>query len=640
MKYTHLIFLLFFFFLPEFTQAQLSTSSKKAIEYYTQADNYRVRNQYEQAIALLNMAIAKDKNFVEAYYRLGLTYHTLKQYPKAMELYEKGLSLTEDVRKKKVFWYDLGELYLLQGDYDKAMKVLSAFVNNETQNKQKIDRATLLFKSAEYASKNQNNTSAYKKRMLSDTVNHFVLQYFPVLTADQQHLLFTRRAGDGPNDDEDLMICDKDANNKWKLPVSISKNINTRLNEGTCTISADGRKIIFTSCTGRDGIGSCDLYESRKIGNDWTEPKNLGRNVNSAEWESQPSLAADGRTLYFVSDRRTGLGNRDIWISSLNEAGQWTKAINAGKQVNSQYDEISPFIHVNNQTLYFASNGLPGFGGYDIFYCERDSSNWTAPKNIGAPLNDHEDQFSLFITADGKRGYYSHEETLQSGFSRSKIYEIEIPVENQLRFRSNYVTGIITDKISKQPLNANVELVNLKTNGVVSLVESDSITGEYLMVLTQGAEYGLYVTKDNYLFKSYNFNYSAVKDFKPIVANIALEKAKEGSVVVLNNIFFDVDKYELQDRSKSELHKMIRFLNENPELRIEISGHTDTLGTVAHNKELSENRARSVFQYLTKSGISAKRLVSKGYGSDQPVASNQEEAGRQQNRRIEFKVLK
>ncbi len=640
MKYPSLFLFLFFFCLTEFTHAQLSTTSKKAIEYYTQADNYRVRNQYEQAIVLLNMAIAKDKNFVEAYYRLGLTYHSLKQYPKAMEAYEKGLSLTEDIRKKKVFWYDMGELYLLQGDYEKAMKVLSAFVNNETQNKQKIDRATLLFRSAEYASKNQSNDSAYKKRMLSDTVNHFELQYFPVLTADQQHLLFTRRVGNGPNDDEDLVICDKDSNDKWKFPVSISKNINTRLNEGTCTISADGRKIIFTSCTGRDGVGSCDLYESRKIGNEWTEPKNLGRNVNSAEWESQPSLSADGRTLYFVSDRRAGLGNRDIWISSLNDAGQWTKAINAGKQVNSQYDEISPFIHVNNQTLYFASNGLPGFGGYDIFYCEHDSSSWSTPKNIGAPLNDHEDQFSLFITADGKKGYYSHEETLKSGFSRSKIYEIEIPVESQMKFRSNYVTGIITDKILKQPLSAKVELINLKTNKVESLVESDSVTGEYLMVLTQGAEYGLYVNKDRYLFKSYNFNYSEVKDFKPIVANIALEKAKEGSIVILNNIFFDVDKYELQDRSKSELQKIIRFLTENPQLRIEISGHTDNSGSAIYNRELSEKRARSVFQYLTQNTINSKRLVTKGYGPDQPIASNESEDGRQQNRRIEFKVLK
>ena len=148
-------------------------------------------------------------------------------------------------------------------------------------------------------------------------------------------LIFTRREGNGPNDDEDLVICNKDENGRWKTPVSISPNINTRLNEGTCTISADGRKIIFTSCAGRDGVGSCDLYETIKVGKDWTTPKNLGRNVNSMEWESQPSLSADGRKLYFVSDRRSGFGQRDIWVSTLDDNGQWTKAVNAGKPINS-----------------------------------------------------------------------------------------------------------------------------------------------------------------------------------------------------------------------------------------------------------------------------------------------------------------
>jgi Tol biopolymer transport system component len=288
-------------------------------------------------------------------------------------------------------------------------------------------------------------------------------------------------------------VSKKDENGKWTHPESISKNINTRLNEGTCTISADGRKLIFTSCTGRDGIGSCDLYETKKIGSDWTTPKNLGRNVNSVEWESQPSLSADGRTLYFVSDRRSGLGRRDIWISTTDENGNWTKAVNAGKQINSQFDEISPFIHANNRTLFFASNGLPGFGGYDLFSTDKDSTAWTMPKNIGAPINDNEDQFSLFITADGKKGYYSHEETLESGFSKSKIFEMVIPEESQIEFRSNYVKGIIRDKDDKHPISAKIELINIRRNRVESLVDSDSITGEYLMVLTHGAEYAHYL---------------------------------------------------------------------------------------------------------------------------------------------------
>lgn len=621
-------------------QTGLATKSKKAIELYTLADNFRVRGQFDQAINLLDQAIAKDENFVEAYYRLGLTYFSMKQYNKALENYEKGLTLTPDVRKQKVFWYDLGELYLLAGDYENAMKVLSAFVNNETQNKAKIDRATMLFRSAEFALKNKTNTSSFKLRPLSDTVNHFVMQYFPVLTADQMQLIFTRRVGDGPNDDEDLVVCKKDEQGRWKSPVSISKNINTRLNEGTCTISADGRKLIFTSCTGRDGIGSCDLYETKKIGDDWTEPKNLGKNVNSAEWESQPSLSADGRTIYFVSDRRSGLGRRDIWISTLDDNGQWTKAVNAGKQINSQYDEISPFIHANNRTLYFASNGLPGFGGYDIFFAEKDSSGWTGQKNIGPPMNDHEDQFSLFITADGKKGYYSHEETLESGFSRSRIFEVIIPLENQIRYRSNYVKGVIRDKVTQAPLSAKIELVNIKTDMVESLVESDSITGEYLMVLTQGSEYALYINKTAYLFKSYNFNYSEVTDFEPILINIDLEKATEGSVAILNNIFFDVDKYDLQEKSTSELQKIVRFLNSNPPMRVEISGHTDNSGSPDYNRQLSEKRAFSVYTFLLQHGIDKKRLIPKGYGPDQPVAGNDSEEGRRKNRRIEFRIIK
>ena len=621
-------------------QGELSTKSKKAIELYTSADNFRVRGQYEEALNLLHQAIEKDDKFVEAYYRLGVTYFSMRQYGKAKDNYEKGLSLTTDLRKQKVFWYDLGELYLLTGEYEKAMKVLSAFVNNETMNKAKVDRATMFFKSAEFAMKNKTNSSNFKLHPLSDTVNAFVLQYFPALTADQQQLIFTRRTGNGPNDDEDLVVSRKDEHGRWTSPESISKNINTRLNEGTCTISADGRKLIFTSCTGRDGIGSCDLYETKKIGNDWTTPRNLGRNVNSIEWESQPSLSADGRTLYFVSDRRSGLGRRDIWVSTTDDKGEWTKAVNAGKQINSQFDEISPFIHANNRTLFFASNGLPGFGGYDLFFTDKDSTVWTPPKNLGAPMNDNEDQFSLFITADGKKGYYSHEETLESGFSRSKIFEMVIPEESQLEYRSNYVKGIIRDKVAQTPLSAKIELINIRKNRVESLVESDSINGEYLMVLTQGAEYALYVNKEAYLFKSYNFNYSEVTDFKPIIINIDLEKAKEGSVAVLNNIFFDVDKYDLKDKSVTELEKIIRFLSVNPGVRVEIAGHTDNSGSADYNRQLSERRANSVFTFLIQHGIDKKRMVPKGYGPDRPIASNDIEEGRSLNRRIEVRIIK
>jgi OmpA-OmpF porin, OOP family len=631
--------------IPFLTLAQvptgLSTKSKKAIELYTQADNYRVRGQFTQAIALLNEAIDKDKNFFEAYYRLGIVYMSQKDFTTANQYLEKGLSLTSDPKKQKVFWYDLGESYFSTGNYENAEKYMQSYVKEELVNRPKLDRAKLILRNIQFAKENSKKASAYKQKKLSDTVNSYVLQYFPVLTADQQELIFTRRLGPGGSDDEDLVVSKRMENGSWTSPASISPNINSELNEGTCAISADGRKLIFTSCVGREGFGSCDLFESNKVGEVWSQPKNLGINVNSAEWESQPSLSADGRTLYFVSDRRGGLGRRDIWTSTLNEKGQWTKAKNVGKPINTVYDEISPFIHVNNRALYFASNGLTGFGGYDIFFCERDTSlTWSNPVNLGSPINTHEDQFSLFITADGKKGYYSHEEARPAGYSVSFLYEIEIPEDQQVKFKSNYVKGVVRDKKTKKPLLAKIELINLKENEVESLVESDSLSGKYLMILTQGSEYALYVNKKGYLFRSLNFNYSAITDFQPITLDIELEQATEGTIAILQNIFFDVDKYELKEKSKTELARIIDFLERNEKIKIEISGHTDNVGSDLYNKQLSKLRAEAVFKYLISHGIKSERLTYKGYGSDHPVASNDSEQGRQQNRRIEFRILR
>ncbi len=622
-----------------FSQGKLTSTNKKAIALYTEADNFRVRGQFRQAINLLEQAVEKDKNFVEAWYRLGLVYFNMKIYARAIEHFEKATSLTNEVRIRKVIWFDLGDAYLKNGQYDRAAETLNLFLQNETVNRGKIERARELLTNAQYALDNKDADAAMRQRPLSDTVNRFALQYFPVLTADESELFYTRRIGHSDSHDEDLVVSRKTASGAWSEPVSISKNINTEMNEGTCTISADGRRLIFTSCSGRDNYGSCDLFESVKTGDEWSVPRNLGPGVNSPAWESQPSLSADGRTLYFVSDRRTGIGRRDIWISTLGEDGQWSKAVNAGRPVNSELDEMSPFIHVNGRTLFFATNGLKGFGGYDIFFSDYDGSSWSLPENIGNYINNHDDQFSLFITADGKKGYYSHEETRRDGLSYSKIYEVQIPAEKRLKFRSNYVKGTVRDRQSGKPLSARIELVDLKTNKTVSLVESDSVSGAYLIVLTEGAEYALYANRPGYLFKSLNFNYSDAKDLQPITVDIDLDRVKEGSLVVLNNIFFDTDKYELKEKSTGELQKIIRFMNENPKVKIEISGHTDNVGAADYNRQLSLRRATSVYNYLIENGVQSQRMRYKGFGADKPVASNDSENGRAQNRRIEFSIV-
>lgn len=634
-------FLFFLFVISSFhvsAQIQLSTKSKKATALYLEADNYRVRGQYERALALLNEALDKDPKFLEAWHRSGLVYASMRQYAKAAECFEKGLALATDIRLKKMCWYDLGEVSVSVGNYARAKEVLGAYLNSEQAKNAKSDRARQLFNSSNFALESKAATG-FELKMLSDTVNAFFMQYFPVLSADQRSLIFTRRLGDSDEFDEDLVMAVREGN-RWRSPISISANINSRFNEGTCTLSADGRQLIFTSCVGRDGFGNCDLYESIKTGEVWSVPVNLGPAINSNAWESQPALTADGRTLYFVSDRRGGAGRRDIWVAQKDEGGKWTKAVNAGKKINSEFDEISPFIHANSRTLYFATNGLPGFGGFDLFYSERDSTNWSAPVNVGSPINNHQDQFSLYVSPDGSKAYYSLEEVLVTGQSKSRIVELVIPESRRVRYRSNFVTGVVTDAETNKPLKARLELIRLPEGQRISLVDSDSINGNYLMVLPQGGEYALYVNGDGYLFKSLHFNYEESAKLAPVVVPVKLDKLKSGTHVVLNNIFFDFNSYTLQSGSYPELNKVLELLNRNPALKIEIGGHTDNAGTAVYNQQLSEKRAKSVYEYLVQKGINKLRLTYKGYGDKNPVAENSTESGRSQNRRIEFTVIK
>lgn len=637
MKRALFIFLLWVGAIASFGQAVLSTKNKKAIEMYMQADNFRVRGQYNEALALLKQAIDKDKNFQEAYFRQALIYKSMKNYPQSDEIFLKGLSLTTDQKKQKGYFFELGENYLLEGEYEKSLQFLDRYLESEILNKQRVEQASRWKRNAQYAIRNRKIVSQFQPRALSDTVNMFAMQYFPVLTADESELIFTRRVGGKEEDDEDLVISMKERNGKWARPLSISPNINSRVNEGTCTISADGRTLIFTSCAGRRGYGSCDLFESRKSGSEWSIPVNMGPEVNSAAWESQPSLSADGRMLFFVSDRRGGLGGKDIYVSYKLDENKWAKAVNVGDQINSPYDEISPFVHVNGRTLFFSSNGKPGFGGFDIYRTEREGDAWTEPVNFGYPVNTHEDQFSLFITANGEHGFYSHEDNEKS--NSSKIFEITVPEELRLHYKSNYVKGIVRDAKSGKPLNARVELFNINKNELTSVVQADSVTGAYLMVLTQGADYGLYVSHPGYLFKSLHFNYEIQENLIPVALDVALDPVETGASVVLNNIFFDLNKFELQERSITELDKVVRFLNDNPNVRIEIGGHTDNAGSPAYNLQLSQKRVQSVAAYLTTHGVQATRLVSKGYGESKPLKPNDTEENKQTNRRIEFRVI-
>lgn len=606
----------------------LSTKNKKAIELYTQADNYRVRGQWNEAISLLNEALVKDKNFEEAWYRLATIYKAQEKFLQAEETFEKGLALAKDDSRKRVYLYDLSSINLWQADYSATKDYAEKFLSIEKSDLRKVSLATLWKIQSEYALKNT-QVYDYQINALSDTVNMFPMQYFPVITGDGSQLIFTARFGGTRNDNEDLVVSNWSSEG-WTAPVSLSTNINTVMREGACTISADGRHLIFTVC----GASGCDLYESRKTGNVWSKPKGLGAAINSPGWDAQPSLSADGRELYFVSDRKGGIGGYDIWYSSL-EGSAWSKAINLGPSVNTPFDEISPYIHVNNLDLYVVSNGYPGYGGYDIYRVEKEGPGWKRPVNLGKPLNDHKDQYSFIVTADGAVAYYSREESR----NRSRLYGIRIPEEKRTRSTGNVLKGTVTHVSTKQPLKANVELFDLKQNRMVSQVMSDSATGDYLIVLPGGSQYALYVNATGFLFNSQHFDYQESKQWVPLVKNIELAPVEKNATVVLNNIFFEVDKYELRSESITELQEVVRFMQQNAQLHIEIGGHTDNTGSESYNLVLSQKRAQSVADYLVSNEIPSSRVKITGYGSKKPLKPNDSEANKQLNRRIEFKII-
>ncbi len=341
--------------------------------------------------------------------------------------------------------------------------------------------------------------------------------------------------------------------------------------------------------------------------------------------------------MYFVSNREGGFGKKDIWMSNILTDGRWSKPINPGKNINSSGDEQSPFIHPDNKTLYFASDGKTGMGGFDLFKVSRnDDGSWSEPFNLGYPINTSSDEIGFIVNAKGDRAYFSSDRLSEMG---RDIFEFELYKEARPNPVS-YIKGKVYDSENQKKLKAHFELISLESNKIVMQAESDQITGEFLVCIPTDNDYALNVSKEGYLFYSDNFELKGVHEItSPYLKDVALNPIKTGQKIILRNVFYETDSYELVDKSVAELTKLIDFLNHNPGLKIEISGHTDNVGTVDYNLGLSKNRAKSVYHYLTENGINPERLSYKGYGESQAISSNETIEGRADNRRTEIKIL-
>lgn len=603
------------------------TLAQKATD---RASVFIAQQDFDKAIEQLAEAVYFDSTMITPYQQLGDIYRKLGKYGLARKNYEKVLSI--DPNFLPLTYFGIAESEMNTGDYAKAIEHFRKYLTYPILEAGKKLCAKYLA-DCEFSIKAVGNPVIFNPVNMGPAINTADDEYFPSVTADGEKMIFTRRTKEGEN----FYVSNK-KNNRWTNAVYLSDTLNTEYNEGAQCISQDGVYLFFTGCNRHDGKGRCDIYLSKWENGGWSEPFNIGEPVNTRAWESQPSLSASGRTLYFASNRPGGMGGYDIWKSDLKDDGSWAEPVNLGPNINTTYDEQAPFIHPDDQTLYFSSNGWPGLGKKDLFTSRLDDhKQWTKPVNMGYPINTFQEENGLTISRDGKTAYYSVER--DDSFGKVDIYSFDLPEASRPK-PVTYVRGIIIDQDSQKPLNVKVQIKDLATRKPVFDDSTDPETGAFLATMPIGGAYGLSISKEGYLLHSENFMLKDEQMSQPFSITLTLQKIGLGKKEVLKNIFFDTNEYVLLQESKIELDDLIDFLSENTGLEIEMQGHTDNVGSDSANQILSENRAKSVYTYLIENGVNSARLSFKGYGASSPIADNDTEAGRKLNRRTEFKITK
>ncbi len=623
-----IIILLFVSLLSLNLSAQNKLKHKKAQKYFSQVlDNFYSEN-YNQALALADKVLSYDSTFIDARKIKAQIYSDMGKYDSVLFELNK-ISELDTTDKDVIFFY--GIAFMNKEQFKKAIDYFEKYIALTGKNDERYKNAVKKISLCKFRDSLINNPLDYKFYRLDNRINTTQAEYFPTISAYDEAIVFTRLCKQDNFMQEDIYIS-RENNNEYQTAINISPYINTVANEGAHCLSADGMTMIFTRCAYN---GGCDLYVSHKDESGfWMPPQKLPAPVNTRYWETQPSLSPDGKTLYFVSNRPGGKGGMDIWMTKFLGNAKWSKPVNLN--INTKGNEMSPFLHYDAQTLYFASDFYPGMGKFDIFKCKKiNDSTFSNVVNLGYPLNTKSDEFRMVVAIDGKNAYYSTE---KDTVYKQDIYKIEMPSEVRPE-PTIYVRVFIYRKPDDAKTDADeVSIVNLKTKDTVY---SDKKISEFLTCLPLQNDYALNILKKGYLLYSYNFSLKNIADTLENYDIYAyLNPIAKGATVVLKNLFFQTDSYTINPKSYVELDKVIEFLKTNPSVDVEVAGHTDSIGSYSYNMELSKNRAKAVADYLINGGISPDRIKYKGYGYTEPVAENTTAEGRQKNRRTEIVVLK
>ena len=636
-----------------FTQVSSADSckiklDKKTEKIYQQGiDLFRQKN-YNLAGQMMRKVVAEEPGCVDAFFVLGMI-NVKKQDNNFREAEKNFRKVVELCPFYDVYtYYYLGEIYYGRENFDSAARNLEIFLKDVDKIKKDEDynRAVELQKYARFYLEITRNPVPFQPRVV-EGVSTPEDEYLPILSPDNQMALFTRerKIAAGRNSlvketrtQEKFMFSLRQPDGKFGESEEMPEPFNINNNEGGATLTADNNTLYYTVCKFDNDKKylNCDIYYSENVGGTWSPIRSVSSKINlPGSWESQPSVSADGQTLYFVSDRTGGYGGYDIYRSIRNASGEWGTPINLGPSINSKGNEKSPFIHPDGKTLYFSSDGWPGLGGYDIFYSKiNDRGTWSKPTNIGFPINSTEDEIGFFVSTDGTLGFFASNKFKGNGgwdLYSFDLYDAARP-EKVL-----FIKGNVKTESSEEPTKARIELKNLETKQV-SQIPMDSITGNYVAVAPFNSDYIMTVKKADHVYES---KYIAKTDtiFKvPAKVDIEMKPIELNKSYRINDIYFPFNSFDLSDESKVVLDQLMDFLNENKTICIQIQGHTDNIGNDAGNLKLSENRARSVYNYLVEKGITETRLNYKGFGKSMPVTDNDSDTGRAKNRRTVFVI--
>ena len=532
-------------------------------------------------------------------------------------------------------YYILAEMAYLDHDYVLSTKYLRKSIDLGIKGDNYINAIKFLPLSNEKSTIISNPVKFNPKVVEGISTNYD--EYLPTISPDQDYAFFTRRFLSADIDRitskyEEKFISSTIVDGTYSFGFPLKYPFNVESNEGGASITIANDILYFTKCKkDNQNYNNCDIFYSIRESGEWSEVLSFNENISSKDsWESQPSVSSNGLTIVFASDRKGGFGGIDLYEINKLPLGDWSEPVNLGENINSNYNEKSPFLHTDGQTLYFSSNNHPSVGGYDIFYSRKDSAGkWGVPKNIGYPINSSFDEISLFVSTDGNKAYFASNSL--NGIGGWDIYSFDLH-DNAKPKKVLFLKGSINDSIDTE-----LEIRSTKTNNISTFKISG---GKYAAALTISDDEDFVVTvkKKGYSFNS-TFIFSDDSTFQsPSELNFNLEKISSGSSFLIKDINFDLDSYHVNEQTSQILYEFVNYLKLNSDLTISINGYTDSIGDSNYNLKLSENRAKSVYEKILLLGIAKERLQFQGYG-EKNLKYRKDASKFKLNRRTEFEII-